>query len=277
MSDRPSHAVNAEWNKRIVSFDCLHSRAHDWQILCCDKSIGRRTLSFSIERSYVCSNIISSAYNRPEFFWRVPELSHSFVKILKWSEITRNFRESRMFRSVDRILSDVRNLHESEVPPLFSYIQRGVADVADETRMLPFLAGLSGRMAGFATLYAEVSIRYIFGWYRLLISFHGLSLLLDLEVSQDWDEQEKDDESHTAADYETESSREKTADTTHVSHRGTIAAYHCVLCLQSLHFGATTRRWILHLCYWCWFDQFVLRNIQMAHKHLLVEIRQPGA
>lgn len=209
----------------------------------------------------------------PSFFEEF--LSYCIV-LLKYSNdqrFTRNFRESRMFRSVDTILSDVRNLHESGVPPLFSYVQRGIADVADETRMLPFLAGLSGCMAGFATLYAEVSIRYIFGWYRLLISFHGLSLLLDLEVSQNWDEQEKDDESHTAADYETESSREKTANTTHVSHRGTIAAYHCVLCLQSLHFGATTRRWILHLCYWRWFDHFVLRNIQMAHKHLLVEIR----
>lgn len=62
--------------------------------------------------------------------------------------------------------SHVRNLHESGVPRLFSYIQRGVVD---EVRvllllllLLPVLAGLAGLpdsgVAGFATLYAEMPV-----------------------------------------------------------------------------------------------------------------------
>jgi len=68
--------------------------------------------------------------------------------------------------------------------------------------MLAILAGLPGSgVAGFAALYAEVSIRYVFGRYRLLLSLDRLPLLLNLEVAQHGHQEEEDDEAHAAADY----------------------------------------------------------------------------
>lgn len=133
--------------------------------------------------------------------------------------------------------SHVRNLHESGVPRLFSYIQRGVVD---EVRVLAVLAGLpDSGVAGLATLYAEVPVRYVLRRYRLLLPLDCLPLLLHFEVTQDGHQQEEDDEAHAAADYQTQPPRQEAADTANVAHGRAVAADYRVRRVQRLHLSAT--------------------------------------
>lgn len=169
--------------------------------------------------------------------------------------------------------SHVRNLHESGVPRLFSYIQRGVVD---EVRVLAVLAGLLGSgVPGFAALYAEVSVGYVLRRYRLLLPLDCLPLLLHLEVAQDGHQQEEDDEAHAAADYQAQPPRKEAADTANIAHGRAIATDYRVRRVQRLHLGATAGRGVRHLRARCGREYLDLREIELFHRPILYPRRHP--
>lgn len=136
--------------------------------------------------------------------------------------------------------------------------------------MLAVLAGLSrSGMTGFATLYAEVSIRYVLRRYWLLLPLDRLPLFLHFEVAQDGHQEEEDDEAHTAADYQAQPPRQEAADAANVAHGRAVAADYRVRRVQRLHLGATARRGVRHLRAWRGREYFDLREIQLLHRALL--------
>lgn len=139
--------------------------------------------------------------------------------------------------------------------------------------MLAVLAGLPG--TGFAALYAEVPIRYVFGRYRLLLPLDRLPLLLDLQIAQHGHQQEEDDEAHAAADYQTEPPRQETADATYVAHSRAVAANYRVRRVQRLHLGTTAGRGVLHLRARRRREYLDLREIQLLDLAVLRSRRHP--
>jgi len=182
-----------------------------------------------------------------------------------------------MFESRIRSCLHVRNLHESGVPWLFSYVQRAVADEVGVLLAVRVLIGglpSGGRVPGFAALDAEMPVRYILRRYRLLLPLHRLSLLLDFEIAEHRHQQQEDDEAHAAADYQAQPPRQEAADAADVAHGGTVTADYRVRRVQRFHLRAAAGRRVRHLRARHGRQYLDLREIQLLHRRRLLQPRR---